>query len=167
MLNGLNHRWRYRLFSRSPTHQWNANSLTDKIVTELRPFIVKTIRNEFEKRSQITKPATTTKQTTQVVKDVENDCKTTSYNDDGSPASGRGQQCIFPFMVYVEEEKQYRTFDRCTTDLCDSDLYDCSKSWCSTQVDENGIHAEGKGNWGYCSGECLPKTTSNLVIRNN
>ena len=100
---------------------------------------------------------------TQVVKNVENNCKTTSSNDDDSPTRGRDQRCIFPCKVYVEEEKQNRTFDRCTTELCN----DCGKFWCSTKVDENGFHT--KGNWGYCSAseECLPETKSDFVIRDN
>ena len=100
------------------------------------------------------------------MKNVENDCKTTSYNDDDSPPGGRGQPCIFPFMVYDEEENQNRTFDKCTTEFCGN--Y-CSNGnvWCSTQVDEDGFHTEGLGNWGYCSKECLPDTKSDFVIRDN
>ena len=96
------------------------------------------------------------------MKNVENDCKTTSYNDD-SPPGGRGQPCIFPFMVYDEEENQNRTFDKCTTEFCGN--Y-CSNGnvWCSTQVDADGFHT--MGNWGYCSNECLPdKQSPDFTIR--
>ena len=109
----------------------------------------------------MTKPSTTTKQKTQVVKNVENDCKTTSYNDDDSPEHGRGKHCIFPFKINDEKKKRNRIFHKCTTEVCD----DCVKPWCSTQVDENGFHTVGKGNWGYCSEECLPDTKSTFVIR--
>ena len=94
--------------------------------------------------------------------DVENNCKTTSYRDDGSPASSHGLHCIFPFKLYVEEENQNRTFDKCTTEFCGN--Y-CSNGnvWCSTQVDEDGFHT--MGNWGYCSNECLPDIKSDFTIR--
>ena len=102
--------------------------------------------------------------TTQVVKDVENDCKTTSYNDDDSPESGRGQKCIFPFKVYDKKRLEIQTFHKCTEKFCGSH---CNNVWCSTQVNETGFHINGKGNWGYCSEECLHTTKSNFVIRDN
>merc|ERR1712130_433933 len=37
--------------------------------------------------------------------------------------------------------------------------------WCSTLVDENGVHVNGGGHWEYCGSECptvLPPTTTTL-----
>ena len=28
------------------------------------------------------------------------------------------------------------------------------KPWCSTKVDDNGVHISGQGKWGYCGQEC-------------
>ena len=51
--------------------------------------------------------------------------------------------CVFPF--YSRKKFQYK---------CIWDKNDDNGSWCSTNVDENGIHKTRSGNWGYCSPEC-------------
>ena len=28
------------------------------------------------------------------------------------------------------------------------------KPWCSTMVDDNGVHVGGQGKWGYCDSKC-------------
>ena len=50
-----------------------------------------------------------------------------------------GTTCVFPF-----------TFDGVTYEACtmDNDV----KPWCSTMVDDKGVHVKGK--WGYCDPEC-------------
>ena len=78
----------------------------------------------------------------------DNNCKTTPFKDD-SPAHSRGKPCIFPFKAYIDKEK--RTFHGCTMELCGEN---CSRYWCSTKVDDNGIHISGGGNWGYCNTKC-------------
>ena len=39
------------------------------------------------------------------------------------------------------------TYDACT-------MYTEVKPWCSTKVDDNGVHVVGQGKWGYCDSEC-------------
>ena len=42
--------------------------------------------------------------------------------------------------------------NQCITETDPDDRY-----WCSTKVNENLEHAEGIGNWGYCSQSCPPE----------
>ena len=79
----------------------------------------------------------------------ENICKTTSFEED-SPADSRGKPCIFP-TKYVDKNISpiIHTIDECTREFCGR--Y-CSKYWCSTKVDDDGVHING--NWGYCNRNC-------------
>ena len=52
--------------------------------------------------------------------------------------------CIFPFMVLGRSSNGLNvTYDTCTH-ILDPD----GRFWCSTKVDENGVHQSG--NWGHC-----------------
>ena len=33
-------------------------------------------------------------------------------------------------------------------------MEDDNRPWCSTKVDDNGVHISGQGKWGYCDPEC-------------
>lgn len=52
-------------------------------------------------------------------------------------------KCIFPFMVVGV------TYNSCTSKYSPN-----GNPWCSTKVDEDGVHINEAGNWGYCSPEC-------------
>ena len=47
---------------------------------------------------------------------------------------------------------------------------DDNGTWCSTDVDENGVHKPRSGNWGYCGPECphadKPKAGMKFVVAN-
>jgi hypothetical protein len=62
-----------------------------------------------------------------------NVCRTTS--DSRNP----GAKCIFPFK-----------FKGKTYNGCPPDLKDPSRGWCSTNVDSDGNHRRGGGNYGFC-----------------
>ena len=51
--------------------------------------------------------------------------------------------CVFPF-----------THNGVLYAGCPTDPTDKTKRWCSTKTDENGIHVDGIGNFGFCSGNC-------------
>ena len=79
-------------------------------------------------------------------------CKTTSLEND-SPPGGRDKPCIFPFTTYLDEEKKIKkTFHGCTAENCGAN--GCIGYWCSIKVDDNGVHINGEGNWGYCNEYC-------------
>ena len=101
-----------------------------------------------EEASSMKSNSTTPK--SQVVNNDENNCKTTLYDED-SPADSYGKPCIFPFM-YVDKNMIpiIHTIDECTADFCGEK--NCSKYWCSTKVDDDGVHIQG--NWGYCNRNC-------------
>ena len=54
-----------------------------------------------------------------------------------------GFPCILPFKKGSQE------FDKCIWQRGDN-----NGAWCSTKTDEDGYHAGGENNWGYCSPEC-------------
>lgn len=55
----------------------------------------------------------------------------------------KNKPCVFPFIL------NGRKYTKCTKD------YDARKRpWCSTQVDEMGIHMPKRGQWGYCNNDC-------------
>jgi len=58
--------------------------------------------------------------------------------------SNEEKQCAFPFVL--DSHPDFENIE-CTNQI-DPD----GKYWCSTKVDENGIHQEG--HWGYCEGSC-------------
>ena len=39
---------------------------------------------------------------------------------------------------------------------CITETDNDNRYWCSTKVNENLEHADGIGNWGYCSQSCPP-----------
>ena len=54
-------------------------------------------------------------------------------------------QCIFPFK-YSEV-----TYHQCTTA---GNAVGDTTPWCSTLVDDSGVHIGGAGNWGNCGPDC-------------
>jgi hypothetical protein len=40
---------------------------------------------------------------------------------------------------------------------------DQGKLWCSTKVDANGDHADGAGEYGFCSPDCSPVSLLDLI----
>ena len=61
----------------------------------------------------------------------------------------KSENCVFPFSVRIDNS--LRTFDACT-DFTDENR----KFWCSTKVNDEGVHQIG--NWGYCDPNCTPTT---------
>ena len=53
------------------------------------------------------------------------------------------ESCIFPF-----------TYKGVTYNTCTYVDHPEQKEWCSTKVDENGVHVSGGNNWGECRGPC-------------
>ena len=54
------------------------------------------------------------------------------------------QPCIFPFTF------RKIVFNECTKNSDPEGFF-----WCSTKVDENGKHVDGKNKWGYCDIDCI------------
>ena len=52
-----------------------------------------------------------------------------------------GSSCVFPFSW------QGMIYNGCTT-------WNGMSPWCSTLVDDDGIHVGGGGYWGYCGSHC-------------
>ena len=67
-------------------------------------------------------------------KQLDGYCKTIEGNDPDKP-------CVFPF---IHKGKTYTTCTKSGRNSC--------KPWCSTKVDESGIHIEE--NWGFCNSGC-------------
>ena len=65
------------------------------------------------------------------------DCQTT-----GGPV-GSGSQCQLPFIY------KGTTYFGCPVDLVDD-----TKTWCSTKIDDKGVHVSGQGEYGFCSSTC-------------
>ena len=59
------------------------------------------------------------------------------------PANSGGKKCIFP---YTDGGKTCNGPGCCNLDG------DAKGAWCSTQVDDNGVHVPG--NYAYCKGRC-------------
>ena len=59
------------------------------------------------------------------------------------PSSGK--KCILPFIY------KGITHNGCTRHGIEDTEYE---PWCSTKVDDNGVHIGDKGHWGDCSPEC-------------
>ena len=53
------------------------------------------------------------------------------------------EECIFPFK-----------HDNITYYGCPIDPIDETRRWCSTLIDDNGVHVNSK--WGYCTPGCKP-----------
>ena len=79
---------------------------------------------------------TTSTTTTTAAADTKRSCTVSS-----GPAVGK--QCVFPFTF------QGTTYTSCTTDGDDD-----GKLWCSTLVDNRGIHVSGQGQFGFCDTSC-------------
>ena len=62
----------------------------------------------------------------------------------GAPASSFDKPCIFPFTW----RRTGRTYRSCVQEPGDS------FPWCSTKVDEKGVHVAGQGEWGRCGDGC-------------
>ena len=60
----------------------------------------------------------------------------------GGPSSNL--LCVFPFEF---RGKVYKT---CTWEHAEPD----NKAWCSTAVDNEGLHISGQGKWGHCGPSC-------------
>ena len=52
-----------------------------------------------------------------------------------------GTTCVFPFRY------SGLTYKACTMK---SDV----RPWCSTLIDDDGVHVPGQGKWGYCDPDC-------------
>ena len=76
------------------------------------------------------------------------ECLTTS-----GPSSG--MKCIFPFTWYGE------TYDACTREQFPGSN---GEPWCSTKVDDDGVHIGGQGNWGGCSQACPEEEGCNCIF---
>ena len=66
-----------------------------------------------------------------------NTCQTESGPDPNS-------ECQFPFEFHGE------IYNNCTYDFFQTE----TNPWCSTKVDEYGVHIGGQGYWGYCPQTC-------------
>ena len=55
----------------------------------------------------------------------------------------KNKACVFPFRI---KGVLYRD--------CTNEKDPEGKFWCSTKIDEEGAHVEGKGHWGYCREGC-------------
>ena len=49
------------------------------------------------------------------------------------------------------------TYNSCTTNGNDPDKAE-TKAWCSTKVNDFGIHIGEQGNWGNCETKCQPQS---------
>lgn len=85
-------------------------------------------------------------------------CNTKSSDN---PSRKSNKECVFPFTHLG------KTHNGCKVG---SDVED-EGPWCSTKVDENGVHVRGKGEWGYCSENCpvegaleAPRQTGSLNV---
>ena len=56
-----------------------------------------------------------------------------------------GMKCIFPFKL------DGVTHNACTKHGGEDTEWE---PWCSTKVDESGVHVNGGGHWGDCGPEC-------------
>ena len=64
-------------------------------------------------------------------------------------------QCIFPFQF------NGATYHQCTIDgKADGDI----TPWCSTLVDDSGVHVGEAGNWGNCGSDC-PIDLTNITSK--
>ena len=68
--------------------------------------------------------------------------------------ASEGMECIFPFRL------EGVTHIACTKHGIEDTEYE---PWCSTKVDESGIHVYGGGHWGDCGPEC-PFEPGNYTI---
>ena len=59
-------------------------------------------------------------------------------------SANNGKKCVFPFKW------KNLTHNECTV----HGSPEPDKRWCSTKVDEDGVHIAGQGNYGYCGPEC-------------
>ena len=62
-------------------------------------------------------------------------------------------QCIFPFKYGGITYHQCTTAGNAAGDIT---------TWCSTLVDESGVHIGGAGNWGNCGPDCHFDLNCNL-----
>merc|ERR1712210_252690 len=83
-----------------------------------------------------TTTTTASTSTTTAAADLRRTCNTVS-----GPAAGK--PCVFPFTW------QGKTFNSCTKEGDDQ-----GKLWCSTMVDQAGIHIAGQGQYGFCAPTC-------------
>jgi len=58
--------------------------------------------------------------------------------------SNETKRCIFPFALKSDPKFTYNG--------CTSKYMKNGRFWCSTKIDENGIHE--RGHWGYCNSNC-------------
>ena len=63
--------------------------------------------------------------------------------------ASNGKACQFPFKF------RNKVFASCTTDF-DPD----NRPWCSTKIDNSGVHVSGEGEFGYCPDSCLSNILS-------
>ena len=68
-----------------------------------------------------------------------------------SPSTGSCGNCIFPWIFGG------RIHESCTT--IDGD----PQPWCSTKLDDNGVHVAGGGHWEYCTDSSCPGTSASTT----
>ena len=64
-----------------------------------------------------------------------------------------GKECIFPFQF------NGNIHNECTWDQAAP-----GNPWCSTKVDENGVHIENIGEWGICGEGCPIARKGNVFL---
>ena len=62
------------------------------------------------------------------------------------PSEGAGSPCIFPFTFLGVSHFGCTAYDE--------PVADPQPVWCSTQTDENGVHVNNIGQYGYCGPDC-------------
>ena len=70
-------------------------------------------------------------------------CTTSEGPDSNKP-------CVFPFKL---DDKTHKCCTTVENDPGDTD------AWCSTMVDDLGVHNSGQGKWGVCETKCQPKAS--------
>merc|ERR1739842_74253 len=60
----------------------------------------------------------------------------------GGPAAG--EPCVFPF------KHNGHTYTACTDWVYADPPQPEGTKWCSTKVDDDGVHVEGNGHYGFC-----------------
>jgi hypothetical protein len=61
--------------------------------------------------------------------------------------ANNGTECVFPF-IYNNTK-----YSGCILEANSEFSFEI-ESWCSTEVDQLGVHVSGKGKWGHCSSKC-------------
>jgi len=100
------------------------------------------------------------------------DCNTCVCNSSGEPVCtkivcqercvveagpDKGAECVFPFSWGG------KTYSGCTPWTYGGTFQ--GRGWCSTKTNEEGLHVNGEGNYGFCSSDCPLATDSDIRDR--